>query len=58
MSQQLTYYTEVLGIVGDILRVRAKDVGFGDLAVEAAGVASGLRAEAHDVGVPGVSILS
>ena len=33
MSQQLTYYTEVLGIVGDILRVRAKDVGFGDLAV-------------------------
>ncbi len=35
MLQDLTYYTDVLGIVGDILRVRAKDVGFGDLAVVA-----------------------
>ncbi len=33
MLQDLTYYTDVLGIVGDILTVRAKDVGFGDLAV-------------------------
>ena len=33
MLQELTYHTEVLGIVGDILRVRARDVGFGDLAV-------------------------
>ena len=33
MLQELTYYTDVLGIVGDILRIRAKDVGFGDLAV-------------------------
>ena len=32
MLQELTYHTEVLGIVGDILRVRARDVGFGDLA--------------------------
>ena len=33
MLKELTYYTEVLGIVGDILHIRAKDVGFGDLAV-------------------------
>lgn len=33
MLQDVTYYTEVLGIVGDILRIRAKDVGFQDLAV-------------------------
>ena len=33
MLQELTQYTNVLGIVGDILRVRAKDVGFGDLAI-------------------------
>ena len=33
MLQELTYHTEVLGIVGDILRVRAQGVGFGDLAV-------------------------
>ena len=33
MLQELTYHTKVLGIVGDILRVRAKGVGFGDLAV-------------------------
>ena len=33
MLQDLTYYTDVLGIVGDILRVRARNVGFGDLAV-------------------------
>jgi V/A-type H+-transporting ATPase subunit B len=32
MLPELTYHTEVLGIVGDILRVRARDVGFGDLA--------------------------
>ena len=33
MLQELTYYTDVLGIVGDILKVRARDVGFGDLAI-------------------------
>ncbi|MEM9646202.1 MAG: V-type ATP synthase subunit B [Planctomycetota bacterium] len=33
MLDQLTHYTDVLGIVGDILTIRAKDVGFGDLAV-------------------------
>ena len=33
MLQELTHYTDVLGIVGDILRIRARDVGFGDLAV-------------------------
>lgn len=33
MLQDFTYYTDVLGIVGDILRIRAKDVGFGDLAI-------------------------
>ena len=33
MLQELTYFTDVLGIVGDILRVRAEDVGFGDLAI-------------------------
>ena len=33
MLQDLTHYTDVLGIVGDILRIRARDVGFGDLAV-------------------------
>ena len=33
MLPDLTYYTDVLGIVGDILRVRASDVGFGDLAI-------------------------
>jgi V/A-type H+-transporting ATPase subunit B len=33
MLQELTYHTEVLSIVGDILRVRASGVGFGDLAV-------------------------
>lgn len=32
MLPELTYHTEVLGIVGDIIRVRARDVGFGDLA--------------------------
>ena len=33
MLDELTHYTDVLGIVGDILRIRARDVGFGDLAV-------------------------
>ena len=33
MLQDVTYYTEVIGIVGDILRIRAKDVGFQDLAI-------------------------
>ncbi len=33
MLQELTYYTDVVGIVGDILRIRARDVGFGDLAI-------------------------
>ena len=33
MLQELTYCTDVLGIVGDILRIRAKEVGFGDLAI-------------------------
>ena len=33
MLQEITYYTDVLGIVGDILRVRATGVGFGDLAI-------------------------
>jgi len=33
MFEQLVRYTEVLAIVGDILKVRAKDVGFGDLAM-------------------------
>ena len=33
MLNNLTYYTDVLGIVGDILRVRAEGVGFGDLAI-------------------------
>lgn len=32
MLRQLTYFTRVLSIVGDILRVRAQDVGLGDLA--------------------------
>jgi V/A-type H+-transporting ATPase subunit B len=33
MLQDVTYYTEVLGIVGDILRIRAQNVGFQDLAI-------------------------
>ncbi len=33
MLQELTYYTDIVGIVGDILRVRASGIGFGDLAV-------------------------
>jgi V/A-type H+-transporting ATPase subunit B len=33
MLQELTYYTDVTGIVGDILRIRAERIGFGDLAV-------------------------
>ena len=33
MLKELTLYTRVIGIVGDILKVRATDVGFGDLAV-------------------------
>lgn len=33
MLQELTQYTNVLGIIGDILRIRAEDVGFGDLAI-------------------------
>jgi V/A-type H+-transporting ATPase subunit B len=33
MLDQLTYYTEVLGIVGEILTIRASNVGFGDLAI-------------------------
>ncbi len=33
MYRDLVRYTRVLAIVGDILRVRAKDVSFGDLAV-------------------------
>jgi V/A-type H+-transporting ATPase subunit B len=33
MLKELTYYTKVLGIVGDILRISARDVAFGDLAV-------------------------
>jgi V/A-type H+-transporting ATPase subunit B len=33
MLQELTNYTKVLGIVGDILKIRAPGVGFNDLAV-------------------------
>ena len=33
MFDQLTHYTDVLAIVGDILTIRAEGVGFGDLAV-------------------------
>jgi V/A-type H+-transporting ATPase subunit B len=33
MRQEMKQYTDVLGIVGDILRIRASDIGFGDLAV-------------------------
>ena len=33
MLRELTYYTRVLSIVGDILKVRARDVGLDDLAV-------------------------
>ncbi len=33
MLPELTCHTEVLSIVGDILRVQASDVSFGDLAV-------------------------
>lgn len=33
MLQDLTYYTNVVSIVGDILTVRAPGIGFGDLAV-------------------------
>ncbi len=33
MLKELTYHTEVRSIVGDILRVRAEGIGFGDLAV-------------------------
>lgn len=33
MLQELTYYNDVLGIVGDILRIRAKGVSFNDLAL-------------------------
>ncbi len=33
MLQELTQYTDVLGIVGDILQIRAGHVGFGDLAI-------------------------
>ena len=33
MINELTYYTRVLSIVGDVLQVSATDVGLGDLAV-------------------------
>jgi len=33
MLGELTYYTKVLSIVGDILKVRARNIGLGDLAV-------------------------
>ena len=33
MINELTYYTRVLSIVGDVLQVRATDVGLGDLAI-------------------------
>ena len=33
MFDELTYYTHVLSIVGDILKIRARDVGLGDMAV-------------------------
>ncbi len=33
MIPELVRYTRVLSIVGDILKIRAKDVGLGDLAV-------------------------
>lgn len=33
MIPDLASHTHVLGIVGDILKVRASGVGFGDLAV-------------------------
>jgi len=33
MLAELTYYTDVVGIVGDILKVRARNVSFNDLAV-------------------------
>jgi V/A-type H+-transporting ATPase subunit B len=33
MIRELLWHTHVVSIVGDILRIRAKDVGFGDLAV-------------------------
>ena len=31
MLDELTYYTSVLSIVGDIIKIRADDVGLGDL---------------------------
>jgi vacuolar-type H+-ATPase subunit B/Vma2 len=31
--KELTYYTDVVAIVGHILRIHAKDVAFGDLAI-------------------------
>ena len=33
MLPELTYYTDVTGIVGDILKIRARDVSFNDLAL-------------------------
>ncbi|MEM8667827.1 MAG: V-type ATP synthase subunit B [Planctomycetota bacterium] len=33
MINELTYYTDVLSIIGDVLRVSASDVGLGDLAI-------------------------
>ena len=33
MFEELTRYTRAIAIVGDILKVRARNVGFGDLAL-------------------------
>ena len=33
MLSELTYYTDVVGIVGDILKIRARNVSFNDLAL-------------------------
>ena len=33
MLSELTYYTDVVGIVGDILKIRARNVRFNDLAI-------------------------
>ena len=33
MLGQLTYFTKVLSIVGDIIKIRAKGIGLGDLAL-------------------------
>ena len=33
MLRELTYYTDVVGIVGDILKIRARNISFNDLAL-------------------------